>query len=78
MNKNDVYVSYVLHKGRAGLFHTGKWFVVPFKYFPGYVYEESNFPSFYFKSNAEKLMKYMNEAARWGLQEGRLESILGE
>lgn len=70
MNKNDVYVSHVLHKGKAGWFHSGKWCIVPFKYYPGYVQDESSFPSFYFKRNAEKFLKHMDAAAKWGLQEG--------
>lgn len=73
MNKNDIYVTYCLHRGKTGLFHTGKWVVVPFKYYRGYICDGSNFPRFYFKKNALKYIKLMNEAAKWGLQEGRME-----
>lgn len=73
MKKNDVYITYCLHRGKTCLFHMGKWVVVPFKYYKGYVYDESNFPSFYFKRNALKAIELMNKAAKWGLQEGRME-----
>lgn len=65
MKKNDVYITYCLHRGKTGLFHMGKWVVAPFKYYKGYVYDESNFPSFYFKRNALKTIELMNKAAKW-------------